>query len=221
MAEEYAAKMSRKTDAELLLYLRNRAEYREEAVLAALTEAQQRQLPVEEFNPAALRAELEPIAAQQQAAEAQRLAASQQQRAAAELPEETGPALYSPLTITLFSVLFSLFAGAILLILNFRALGRKGATTRLVLFLIGYLILFAILLKALPQVAPFLMQFGSLPPIMAYNLWFWPRYIGAQQYQRRGWFAPFIICMAVSMLLLLLLAPILMRQFTEMGIPVK
>ncbi|TGD78524.1 hypothetical protein [Hymenobacter wooponensis] len=219
MAEEYAAKMSRKTDAELLLYLRNRAEYREEAVLAALNEAQQRQLPLEEFNPGALRAELEPIAAQQQAVEAQRLASIRQEEE--ETTDEPGPALYSPVTITLFSALFSLFAGGALLILNFRTLGRKGATSRLVLFLIGYLILFAILVRSLPQAAVAMLQLANLPPIIAYNLWFWPRYVGVQQYQRRGWGAPFIICMALSILLSMLLAPLLVQRFAEMGIPVK
>jgi hypothetical protein len=220
MAEEYAAKMSRKTDAELLLYLRNRAEYREEAVLAALDEAERRQLSLTEFDPALMRAELGPAAAEQQAAEVQRVAALTKDEK--EPPStDPGPTLYSPVTITLFSAFFSLLAGGALLIMNFRTLGRKGAISKLVLFLISYLLLFALIVRSLPQAAVAMIQLANLPPIIAYNLWFWPRYVGVQQYQSRGWLAPFILCMVVSIILSMLLMPYMLQQFAEMGIPVK
>jgi hypothetical protein len=221
MAEEYAAKMSRKTDAELLLYLRNRAEYREDAVLAALNEAQQRQLPLEEFNPAALRAELEPVVAAQQAEEAKRVAI-QTADEEEEKENEPRPVLYSPVTITLFTVFFTMLAGGALLAINFRTLGRSKAILQLVLFLLVYLVLFGLLAGPLLQAGLVLvLLFADLPPIIAYNLWFWPRYVGGQQYRSRSWLAPFLICMLLRIGLGMLLAPWLIQRLTEMGIPVK
>ena len=219
MAEEYAAKMSRKTDAELLLYLRNRAEYREEAVLAALNEAQQRQLSLTEFDLPTLRAELEPVVAAQQAEQAKRIATK---AAEEEIEDEPKPALYSPITITLFTVFFTMLAGGALLAINFRTLGRSKAIIRLVLFLLIYLVLFGLLAGPLLQAGlVVVLLFADLPPIIAYNLWFWPRYVGVQQYQSRSWLAPFLICMLLRIGLGMLLAPWLIQRLTEMGIPVK
>jgi hypothetical protein len=219
MAEEYAAKMSRKTDAELLLYLQNRAEYREIAVLAALDEAQRRQLPLAGLDAAAIRAELGPEAAQQEAAEIRRLTPPPIE---AETVEETSPALYSPVTITLFTVFFSMLAGGVLLALNFLTLGRGKAIFRLVLFLVAYLVVFALLAQPLLQAGlVVVLLFADLPPIIAYNLWFWPRYVGVRQYQSRGWLAPFLICMVLRIGLGMLLAPWLMQRLTEMGISLK
>ena len=51
-----------------------------------------------------------------------------------------GPVLYSPGTITLFSVLFNMVAGGVLLGLNLRQLRRTAALVRLGLFIVAYII---------------------------------------------------------------------------------
>lgn len=211
MAEDFAAKMSRKTDAELLLYLQNRAEYQEQAVLAALQEAERRQVLPAGLDAARLRTELEPVIAQQQAAEAQRRTEAQAAEAAPD--DEPGPRLYSPVTITLFSVFFSMLAGGALLALNFRTLHRKGAIGRLVLFIIGYLVLVGFLMGPIVRAGlVMVLLFAELPAIIAYNLWFWPRYVGVYNYQSRGWLLPFLICSVLRFGLMLLLAPFLTEQ---------
>src|SRR6476469_4143398 len=106
--EDYAAKMLLKTDAALREYVTGHVQYREEAVLAALDELRRRGQPAPEE--ATLRPSLEAGAAAQrradEAAEAKRQQESARPTSAApeEIAEENRPALYSPVTIVLFSV---------------------------------------------------------------------------------------------------------------------
>ncbi|HEX8350325.1 MAG TPA: hypothetical protein VF598_10215, partial [Hymenobacter sp.] len=125
MAEEYAAKMALKSDAELQRYVTARAEYRDDAVLAALDELARRGTPYP--GEAELRPALEAGKREQQVrldAEAHRT--NSFDAVVVPEPEETGPALYSPVTITWFSVLFSMLAGGVLLGMNLRQLRRSG-----------------------------------------------------------------------------------------------
>lgn len=198
MTEDYVAKMGRKTLAELQQYVSGRAQYREDAVLAALDELTRRGEP--HPDDAQLRPELE-AEVQKQVAQT----AEDQQRAvdatAVEEAAETGPTLYSPSTITLFSVVFSMLAGGALLALNFRALKRTGATVRLVLFIVAYLVVGGLILQWLVQrygLNPWFGAFFDLPAIVVYIFWFWPRYVGATPYQSRSWLLPFIICAAIK-----------------------
>lgn len=217
MAEDYAEKMARKTDAELRLYLLNRSEYREEAILAALDELERRQVLVADLDAAAIRAELRPIVAQQQQAAAQQQA---QVQAAEEQEAAPAPRLYSPVTITLFSVFFSMLAGGALLALNFRTLHRKGAIGRLILFIIGYLVVLALCMGPLLKAGlGVLLLFAELPAIIAYNLWFWPRYVGVDQFESRSWLLPFLICTVLRLGLWMLLAPLIKQQLEAMGLP--
>lgn len=201
MTEDYATKMSRKTLADLHQYVSGRAQYREDAVLAALDELARRGQP--HPDDPHLRPALETEVHQQaaQAAAVQQQAAEATAATEASEAEALGPALYSPSTITLFSVVFSMLAGGALLALNFRALRRTGATVRLILFVIAYLIVGALLLNWAVQrygLNPWLSAFFDLPAIVVYIFWFWPRYVGATPYQSRSWLLPFIICAVIK-----------------------
>lgn len=201
MTEDYAAKMGRKSLAELHQYVSGRAQYREDAVLAALDELTRRGQPHPEE--AQLRPTLEAEVRQQtvEAAEAQQREADATAAIEADEAEATGPALYSPSTITLFSVVFSMLAGGALLALNFRALRQSGATVRLVLFIIAYLIGGGLILQWLVQRYGFNPWFGAffdLPAIVVYIFWFWPCYVGTKPYQSRSWLLPFIIFAAIK-----------------------
>lgn len=198
MTEDYAAKMGRKTLADLLQYVSGRAQYREDAVLAALDELARRGQP--HPDDAHLRPTLE---AEVRAQAAQAAAQQQMTEAATEADdvEALGPALYSPSTITLFSVVFSMLAGGALLAFNFRALRQTGATVRLVLFVVAYLVVGGLVLQWLVQrygLNPWFVAFFDLPAIMVYIFWFWPRYVGATPYQSRSWLLPFVICAAIK-----------------------
>jgi hypothetical protein len=195
--EDYAAKMLLKTDAALREYVTGHAQYREAAVLAALDELRRRGQPAPEEE--ALRPGLEQAAAaqrvQEEAAEAER-----QQAAVAADPEAaaaTGPALYSPITIVLFSIPFTLLAGGTLLALNLWRLDRKRAVAGLVLFIVAYMIAGALALSwAVPRygLSPWYGPLFNLPAILAYVLWFWPRNVGTVNYRNRSWLPPLLVC---------------------------
>lgn len=206
MAEDYAAKMSRKTQAELLLYVQNYTEYREEAVLAALDELEARGL-----EPAAAHTELRATLRTSQQETDRREAQARQEQAEQELARRqlrgeepvaaeapTGPALYSPGTITIFSVLFSMVAGGIMLALNLRTLRRTGPALLVLLFIVVYLIGGVFLVYWLrqqnTQLESWIGSLFNLPAILVYNLYFWPRYIGGQPYRSREWLGPLLIC---------------------------
>ncbi|MBT9393002.1 hypothetical protein KLP40_07495 [Hymenobacter sp. NST-14] len=205
MAEDYAAKMSLKTAAELRDYVDNRYQYREEAVLAALAELDRRGTP--EPNAAVLIPELQSSRQETDRREtAARAAVAEQDQARRvargevnpEAAEATGPELYSLGTITIFSVLFSLLAGGVLLLLNLRALGRTRGALLLVAFLVAYVVGGGYLVLWLKQLYGnqynWLGSVFNLVAILLYNLFFWPRYIGSQPYRSRSWFGPLLIC---------------------------
>lgn len=203
MSEEYAEKMSRKKLPELLLYVRNRAEYQEEAVLAALDELERRGEAQPEAT--ALRAELMPVVEQQRQQQQVR-EREKVQAATAPAPTEPeavdGPALYSPGTIVLFSMLpmSMMIGGGVLLGMNLFRLGRKRALLGLVLFIIVYLLVvsnvlaWAMLQGLNPYVAIVLF---NVPAVLAYLLWFWPRYVRTTTYRSRSLIPPIVICFLV------------------------
>ena len=207
--EDYAAKMALKPLAALREYVTGHAQYREEAVLAALNELRQRGQPAPED--ADLRPQLEAtVQAQTQAASA--LAAAAPEPDAADLPQ-----LYSPLGIVIVSALVSVVLGAILLAINLYQLNRRRAIIGLMAFTVAYIVARALLLKWLlvhhlfsPWIAPLI----DLPIIAAYVWWFWPRYIGKPHFQARNWLLPLGI-FALVIFVFLLLNPAMVQQLRE------
>ena len=204
--EDYALKMQTKSVAELRRYVSAAPEYREAAVLAALAELRRRELPAPEE--AALRPALEAaVAAELAALAAQPAPPPAPARPALALPaneaddEAPGPALYSPGTIILFSVLFSMLAGAVLLGLNFVRLRRGRALAALGLFLALYLVACSAVLAwaaATIGLSPVLSLLFNLPAIAVYVLFFWPRYVGTEPYRSRGWVLPLLACVLLA-----------------------
>ncbi len=201
--EDYAPKMSAKTDADLRRYVAEAGVYREAAVLAALAELRRRGQPAPEEE--ALRPALEAAGAAERAAETAASAAGASRPAGAgPLPADAaggGPVLYSPATIVIFSLLFSMLAGGALLGLNFGRLRRWGALAALGVFLAAYLVgCTAVLAWAAARIglSPLLSLAFNVPAIVAYVAFFWPRYLGAQPYRSRGWVLPLLACVLVA-----------------------
>ncbi|MDO7850784.1 hypothetical protein [Hymenobacter convexus] len=201
--EDYAAKMLLKTDAALREYVTGHVQYREAAVLAAFDELRRRGQPAPEE--AALRPALEAGAAEQAtreaAAEAERQAEQSVDTTDTAEADENAPALYSPATIVLFSIPFTFLAGGVLLGLNLWRLGRKQALLGLVLFIGAYLLAGMVALSwALPRfgLSPWYGPLFNLPAILAYVLWFWPRYVGQSAYRSRSWLPPLLVCFALA-----------------------
>jgi hypothetical protein len=200
--EDYAAKMLLKTDAALREYVTGHVQYREAAVLAALDELRRRGQPAPEE--AGLRPTLEAGAAAQrildEKAEAARRETMPPVAAAAEdAADESRPALYSPVTLVLFSVPFTFVAGGVLLGLNLWRLDRRRALLGLVLFLVAYVVVVAMALQWAIPIYGLSSWYGpliNLPPILAYVLWFWPRNMGGVSYRSRSWLPPLLVCFA-------------------------
>jgi hypothetical protein len=196
--EDYAAKMLLKSDVALREYVTGYVQYREAAVLAAFDELRRRGQPASEE--AALRPSLEVAAAAQrardEAAEAERRQAAAAKADPAELAE-TGPALYSPVTIVLFSIPFTFLAGGVMLALNLWRLDRKRALLGLVAFIVAYLLVGMLALQwALPRygLSGWYGPMFNFPAILVYVLWFWPRHVGAGNYRNRSWLLPLLVC---------------------------
>ena len=196
--EDYAAKMLLKTDAALREYVTGYVQYREAAVLAAFDELRRRGQPAPEE--AALRPGLDEAAAAQRAVEEAAEAERLQEAEAKDPTVVAGPALYSPITIVLFSIPFTCLAGGTLLGINLWRLDRKRALLGLVLFIVAYMVLGAMLLSwALPRfgMSPWYGPLFNLPAILAYVLWFWPRNVGGVSYRSRSWLPPLLVCFAL------------------------
>jgi len=183
--EDYAAKMALKPDAALRDYVTGHAQYREEAVLAALDELRRRGQPAPED--ASLRPGLEAVV-------------QEQARVAALAPppaeEEELPRLYSPAGIVVMSAMVSVVAGAVLLALNMRMMKRGKAVIGLAAFVLVYILGRALLVSWLTEqqlMTPYAFII-DLPIIIAYIWWFWPRYVGTYQFQPRNWLLPLGAC---------------------------
>jgi hypothetical protein len=194
--EDYAAKMALKPDAALREYVTGHAQYREDAVLAALDELQRRGQPAPEA--AALRPQLEATVREQQAAQAKLEAAAPATEK--EVPEAEQPVLYTPGVIVLFSVLFNTIAGAVLLAINMYKVKRTKAIWGLAAFVLIYLVVESVIVNAMMRsgpLNPLLLSILNLPAILAYVLWFWPRYVGTYRFQARGWLVPLLVCLII------------------------
>ncbi|WBA41318.1 hypothetical protein [Hymenobacter canadensis] len=221
MSEEYAEKMPRKNLSELLLYVRNRAEYREDAVLAALEELDRRGLPQPEA--AEIRAEYGPIVEKQEKEKKSREATaapvpgSRPTSAAGQPAAAEEPALYSPGTIVLFSMLpmSMMIGGGVLMAMNLFRLGRKRALLGLLLFMVVYLLVVSNVMAwaMLQGLNPYLaIVLFNVPAVLAYLFWFWPRYVQKATYRSRSLVPPMIICFALVWGLQLLMPYILKNQ---------
>ncbi|TVT40097.1 hypothetical protein FNT36_11390 [Hymenobacter setariae] len=210
--EDYAAKMALKPDAALREYVVGYAQYREEAVLAALDELRRRGQPAPED--ATLRPTLE-ATVQQQAAATQAA-----RETTADTAEEELTPLYSPASIVVISAVVSVVAGAFLLGINMYKRKRGNAILGLVSFVLLYLIGEALLLRLLVAqhlFSPFMAFLLDLPLILAYIWWFWPRYVGTYQFQPRNWLLPLGICLLLkfSLAYLLLLNPTVAQMLKQ------
>jgi len=217
--EDYAAKMQLKPLAALREYVTGYAQYREAAVLAALDELRARGQPAPEEP--ALRPELEAAAAAHRtvvvAAEAE-TARAQNAPAGVEAAAEAGPALYSPVSIVLFSML-TMLAGGLLMGLNLYRLGKKRAVLGLVLFVVVYAFFGTVAVNAalLSGLSP---MWGSLlfnlPAALAYVLWFWPRHVGAATaYRSRSVLVPVLVCVLLMWSLQKIMPYLIERQPKE------
>jgi hypothetical protein len=203
--EDYAAKMAGKTDAELQLYLERRAEYREAAVLAAISELERRGHAVP--GAAALRPELEAGAKQAAILAAAAAPPAWMRPAEPETAEdeaevsENAPALYSPITVAVYTIM-SFGVGGILMLMNLLRLRRYGGAALLMALVIAAVAALSWGSKYVEVIYVLMGINFVLALLFLYVLW--PYFIGQQEYRPRNGFTPFLVVVLVQFLLGLL-----------------
>jgi hypothetical protein len=167
----YAAKMAKKTEAELLEYFLNHHKYVAEAVLAAVKELQNR-------GRAFTEAELATVEPERRAVEQAAVAATSEETSLVDEEVEL-PRLYSPGAIFGFSIFFSLIFGAALLATNIRTTGNRRGSWIVVGFSVAYMFLEALVVWQLNRSSSMSLAF-NLAGAFILNYYFWPKYIGTQ-----------------------------------------
>lgn len=205
----YATKMAAKTEAELLEYFHNHAKYVPEAVLAAVTELQNRGRIFTAAELATLEAERQAV---KQAAEA--AVAEEEISSATEMPR-----FYSPGAIFGFSIFFSLIFGAALLATNIRQIGNRKGGWVVVGFGLFYMLLEVLVRWQLKRSSGLSMAFDlasvafKLAGAFILNYYFWPKYIGRQlAYEAKPIWRALLISI-VSILIVLSLLVLVKQAF--------
>lgn len=180
----YSKKMHRKTVAELQNYIKNRIDYQDEAVIAAIWELENRN----EFKPEmqVLKQELE--------------AFSNAVNVEPKMVKTESVALYTFNFIFLFGILFSVFAGSILISLNLVRLKNK-LNARLVIFSgLIYSFIQVYLIEYFKITSPFVSVFSSLLGIYILNYYFLkPELKSGEIYQPQSTWQPLLIGIAIAL----------------------
>ena len=108
------------------------------------------------------------------------------------------PQLYSRQVINIFSILFSVLFGGILLSINLKAVNNKKAIYPVLAFSVLYTGLMAFILNLIPSnTTPLTVAFNLIGAIVLYNF-FWGKYIGKElQYRTKAFWIPLIVGIAI------------------------
>jgi len=108
------------------------------------------------------------------------------------------PQLYSRQVINIFSVLFSVLFGGILLAINLKTVNNKKAIFPVLAFSVLYTGLTVFILNLIPgSTTPLTVAFNLLGAIVLYNF-FWGKYIGKEfQYRTKPFWIPLVIGVAI------------------------
>lgn len=183
----FSRTMAAKDDAELGSILANPAGYPPDALDAARWEVERR-------------AE----------AQAQALEEQVQEPEPAEEPRPALPSLYSDRFIMIFGILFSVIGASILIAINFRVLKMKSEALLVIAVALIYSMLQGMILGSM-QATLMLSVPLSIVGILILQKLVWNRYVPySGSFPRRSIWIPLAVGVAVSVLLILLVAPQLM-----------
>ncbi len=180
----YSKSMMSKSDAELQEYIIYNADYQEEAVLAAIWELEKRGLNSEEITAIKTRLETNEFSGE---------------KAKMKIGDKD-IALYSFSFIILFGVLFSVFAGSILISLNLVQLKNKTLSRLAILLGLSYSLLQVYLMNLFKIKSPFISILSSFLGIyLLYNYLIKPALKPNTIYITRSSWQPLLIGFLISM----------------------
>lgn len=197
MDEYFSFMMARMSDAELLPYITNPEKYTYNAVHTAIAELQKRGRHFDEAEIAAIEARIPAPAEEPPVINMEPYKPANQE---ATINNEVKERLYSPLSIFIFSLLFTPIAGATLLAMNLK---ERKAKNMLIAAGIGYTLLSSVVLSLLMGSAPRMMNFASLllSAVAGFVLVgpVWNKYIGKDtRYTPRPAWVPLIVCLLIA-----------------------
>ncbi len=122
-------------------------------------------------------------------------------------PAETGtenrnieefPEFYSKRLILIFSGLFSILFGAVLLLSNLKRAGEKKGMFQVLIFVFIYVIGIIYTLDSMQTASNWSVLLNILGALIL-NEYFWNRYLGKDiEYKKKSWIRPAIISMCIS-----------------------
>ncbi|WP_282038778.1 hypothetical protein [Saccharicrinis aurantiacus] len=196
---EYSAKMTTKSEAELYEYINNENRYQEGAIVAAIWELEKRGVRNEAL--VMLESKLDGVLSQKKANSIIDTIAEDAQ--AVNLP---APELYSPFFMRIFGVLFSVFGGSILMAINFSRLGKKDIARNVVLAGLAYSLLQGVVLNFFGPSATILSVPASLGGVYLMEHWFWNKHVPSSQvFVKRSFLPPVLFAITIAMLLVYLM----------------
>lgn len=177
--------LSKKTDKELLFYINNIDKHTDEAVQLALVELQHRNVELPENTTQNIDQEINERAI--------KTANDNKNKWTENIVEDiNAPEYYSQTAIYIFSILFSVIFGSILLAINCKNAGKK--TWPVILFAILYIALFVFVMDYFHlKTFKFNYIINGVGVLIMYEL-FWNRYLGtATKYRVKSLWGPIII----------------------------
>ncbi len=192
---EYTTKMASKTDAELLEYTQNVNRYREEAILAAISELEDRGISSGNFEQ--LKSELSEVISKKHGQLIEDEIEVEAQTESTHLP-----LLYTPVFIRIFGLLFSVFGGGILMAMNFSRIGRKDLVGKVVVVALLYSLLQGIVVSLLGPQANFVSIPISFAGVLLLENMFWKKHVSTlQPFLKRNFLPPLTIGLGIAVLL--------------------
>ncbi|MEI7676032.1 MAG: hypothetical protein WCJ03_04565 [Bacteroidales bacterium] len=118
------------------------------------------------------------------------------------------PQLYSRQVLNIFSILFSVLFGGILLAINLKTVNNKKGIFPVLGFSVLYTGLMAFIINLIPgSTTPLTVAFNLLGALVLYNF-FWGRYIGKEfQYRTKPFWKPLIIAIIIFSFILWVIIP--------------
>jgi hypothetical protein len=167
---EYSAGIRRLTEEKLLEYIVKPEDFHDDAVLAAIWELERRR-PLK-TNELGLEAEII------DRSEKKIVSISEFDRQSFPLNDSALPSLYSIRSIQVFSVLFSVLAGGILMAINFGRTTQKTEAIKVLGFSLAYTIISVLIFALVGIQSPFLSIILNLLGAFLINELFWKRVLG-------------------------------------------
>lgn len=118
--------------------------------------------------------------------------------------EENIPQLYSKRVILSFCAFFSVMFGGVLLMRNLSQVGNKKGQAVVFIFSFFYMILVVTIMTAF-ELSPNLTIPFNVAGAALLNEFFWNRYLGDIEYEKKNWYKPAIISFGIALVLFLLI----------------